>query len=105
MKTPALLSLVLATALTSCVVEVPESTTTKPSHASSAASGEVNHRVIADCRAALRKTFPTQKMKVISARKGENSYIVDFKVEGAQKPWRCYHDGTRCTGTEYQGEG
>ena len=44
-------------------------------------------------------------MKVLSARRGENSYVVDVQVRGAEKPWRCYHDGRRCMGTEYQGEG
>ena len=44
-------------------------------------------------------------MKVIVARRGEASFIVDVNVVGAVAPWQCYHDGTKCTGTEYQGEG
>ena len=44
-------------------------------------------------------------MKVISAKRGETSFIIDVKFEGVEKPWRCFHDGSNCTGTEYQGEG
>ena len=58
-----------------------------------------------DCLAALRKLVGNQEMRVISAKQGENSFIVDVKVDGAENLWRCYHDGTKCTGTDYQGEG
>ena len=68
-------------------------------------AGRVPQKVIDDCLAALRQQIPDRGMKVISARRGETSFIVDVAVTGAPKPWRCYHDGTRCTGTEYQGEG
>lgn len=69
------------------------------------ATGPVPKRVIDDCLAALRKQIPDKLMKVVSASRGETSFIVDISVEGVPKPWRCYHDGTECTGTEYQGEG
>jgi hypothetical protein len=69
------------------------------------ATGAVPKKVIDDCLAALRKQVGNKGMKVISSKRGENSFIIDVKVDGAVKPWRCFHDGTKCTGTEYQGEG
>jgi len=69
------------------------------------ASGPVPTKVINDCIDALQKQIPDKDIMLISARRGEASYIVDLAVRGVPKPWRCYHDGTRCTGTEYQGEG
>ena len=70
------------------------------------ATGLVPQKVIDDCLAALRKQLGNETgMKVIKAERGENSFIIDVKADSAEKPWRCYHDGTRCTGTEYQGEG
>jgi hypothetical protein len=68
-------------------------------------AGAVPQKVIDDCLAALRKQVGNKPMTVLSKKRGENSFIIDVKVEGAQKPWRCFHDGTKCTGTEYQGEG
>lgn len=68
-------------------------------------TGPVPQRVIDDCLAALRKQVPGRGMKVLSSKRGEASFIVDVKVDGVPKPWRCFHDGTKCTGTEYQGEG
>lgn len=66
----------------------------------------VPQKVIEDCLTALRKNVGNEVgMKVIKAERGENSFIVDVKVDSAEKPWRCFHDGTKCTGTEYQGEG
>ena len=70
------------------------------------ATGPVPQKVIDDCLSALRKQVGNETgMKVIKAERGENSFIIDVKVDTAEKPWRCYHDGTQCTGTEYQGEG
>ena len=70
------------------------------------ATGPVPQKVIDDCLKALRKQVGNEAgMKVIKAERGENSFIIDVKVDTAEKPWRCYHDGTQCTGTEYQGEG
>ncbi len=69
------------------------------------ASGLVPQKVINDCIDALEKQIPDTDIMLISAKRGEASYIVDLAVRGVEKPWRCYHDGTRCTGTEYQGEG
>lgn len=69
------------------------------------ATGAVPKKVKDDCLAALRKQVGDKKLTVISSKRGENSFIVDVKVDGAEKPWRCFHDGTKCTGTEYQGEG
>jgi len=70
------------------------------------ATGAVPQKVIDDCLKALRKNVGNETgMKVIKAKRGENSYIIDVRVDSAEKPWRCFHDGTRCTGTEYQGEG
>lgn len=68
-------------------------------------AGDVPGRVIEDCLAELKKQVPDRAMKVIRARAGESSFIIDVEVEGVPQPWRCYHDGTSCTGTEYQGEG
>ena len=51
------------------------------------------------------KQLPDRALKVIRAERGENSFIIDVEVEGAEKPWRCYHDGSKVTGTEYRGEG
>ncbi|WP_193211763.1 hypothetical protein [Luteolibacter marinus] len=70
------------------------------------ATGPVPQKVIDDCLAELRKQVGNETgMKVISSKRGENSFIIDVKVDSAEKPWRCYHDGTKCTGAEYQGEG
>lgn len=69
------------------------------------ATGPVPDKVIADSLAELRKNIPDRAMKVIRAERGETSFIIDVEVEDVPEPWRCYHDGTRCTGTEYQGEG
>lgn len=70
------------------------------------ARGPVPQKVIDDCLAAMRKQLGQQTgMKVIKAQRGETSFIIDVQVDSAEKPWRCYHDGTKCTGTEYQGEG
>lgn len=69
------------------------------------ATGPVPRKVINDCIDALQKLIPDKDIMLISAKRGESSYIVDLAVRGVEKPWRCYHDGTRCTGTEYQGEG
>jgi len=69
------------------------------------ATGPVPQKVIDDCLAALRKQVGDKKMKVLHSKRGETSFIIDVEVTGAQKPWRCFHDGTKCTGTEYQGEG
>jgi hypothetical protein len=65
----------------------------------------VPQKVIDDCLNALRKQIPDKGMKVLHAKRGEASFIVDVKVDGVPKPWRCFHDGSKCTGTEYQGEG
>lgn len=69
------------------------------------AAGPVPEKIINDCIDALQKQIPDKDIMLISAKRGEASYIVDLAVRGVEKPWRCYHDGTRCTGTEYQGEG
>lgn len=69
------------------------------------ATGPVPPRVVDDCLATLRRHIPDRGMKVIKSKRGETSFIVDVKVDGVPKPWRCFHDGTKCTGTEYQGEG
>lgn len=71
----------------------------------SPATGPVPTNVINDCIDTLQKQVPGKDIMLISAKRGESSYIVDLAVRGVAKPWRCYHDGTRCTGTEYQGEG
>lgn len=65
----------------------------------------VPQKVLDDCIAELKKQIPDREMKVIRSERGETSFIVDVAVTGVPNPWRCYHDGTRCTGTEYQGEG
>ena len=78
----------------------------QPAEEEAPATGAVPKKVIDDCLAALRKKVGNETgMKVIKAERGENSFIIDVKVESAEKPRRCYHDGTKCTGTEYQGEG
>ena len=69
------------------------------------ANMDIPKKVITDCRLKLAKQLGRKKLTLLSARRGENSYIVDFEVAGVAQPWRCYHDGTKCTGTEYQGEG
>ena len=50
----------------------------------------VPQKVIDDCLAALRKQIPDRDMEVISATRGETSFIIDVKVEGVPKPWRCF---------------
>ena len=65
----------------------------------------VPKKVLNDCLAALKKQIPDRKMNVVKSRRGETSYIIDIKVENVPNLWRCFHDGSKCTGTEYQGEG
>lgn len=69
------------------------------------ATGPVPQKVVNDCIDELQKQIPGKDIMLLRATRGENSYIVDLLVRGAEKPWRCYHDGTHCTGTEYRGEG
>jgi hypothetical protein len=69
------------------------------------ATGPVPQKVVDDCLAELRKQLGNKPMTVLTRKRGETSFIIDVKVEGVPKPWRCFHDGTKCTGTEYQGEG
>jgi len=80
-------------------------TNSKPVAEEVPAVGPVPQKVVNDCLAALKKQIPDRKMKVVLAKRGENSFIVDVKVSGVANLWRCYHDGSKCTGTEYQGEG
>jgi len=80
-------------------------TDTKPGAEEVPSTGPVPQRVINDCITALKKQIPDRKMTIMRAERGENSFIIDVKVKGVPKLWRCYHDGTKCTGTEYQGEG
>ncbi len=103
----------VALSLNSCIV-VDESGTSgvpKPNAAvrnqaeEKPSAAAVPQNVIDDCLAALRKQVGERGMKVISARRGEASFIVDVRVDDVPKPWRCFHDGSTCTGTEYQGEG
>ena len=97
-----------ALSLSACV-EPSKPSTLKPSaqphSAEKSSTAAVPQKVIDDCLAALQKQVGERPMKVIVARRGEASFIVDVNVVGAVAPWRCYHDGTKCTGTEYQGEG
>ena len=96
-------------ALTQCEVPLDENGNVPSTYGepvvSAPASDYVPAKVKADCMAKLSGMVGGKPMKVISAVKGENSYIVDIQVEGVPNLWRCYHDGTQCTGTEYQGEG
>ncbi len=95
--------------LTQCDVQMEASGSIPPGSnnpsMSAPASDYVPAKVKADCMAKLSGMVGGKPMKVVSAVKGENSYIVDIQVEGVPNLWRCYHDGTQCTGTEYQGEG
>lgn len=78
----------------------------KPAEEELPSTGPVPKKVIDDCLVALRKQVGnTAGMKVLRAERGENSFIIDVQVDAAEKPWRCFHDGTKCTGTQYQGEG
>ncbi|MDF1853674.1 MAG: hypothetical protein P1U85_22765 [Verrucomicrobiales bacterium] len=101
----------LSIGLISCVVDDTgtEGSANQVSGASTNEEGPatdpVPQKVIDDCLAKLKTQIPDREMKVISARRGETSFIVDVEVTGVPEPWRCYHDGTNCTGTEYQGEG
>lgn len=85
------------------VVDITDSA---PGHAEEkSATGPLPQKVIDDCLKTLRKQIPDKSMKVLKAERGESSFIIDVRVDGVPKPWRCYHDGTKCTGTDYQGEG
>ncbi len=70
------------------------------------ATGPVPQNVIDDCLKKLREGVGNETgMKVISAKRGETSFIIDVRVDTAEKPWRCFHDGTKCTKVMYMGEG
>lgn len=112
MKTRASSIVVLSIAtltLTQCVIELDENGnvpgTSNPPSTGMAESAAVPYQVKADCLATLRSQVQGRGMRVVSAERGENSYIVDIQVDGVPNLWRCFHDGSRCTGTEYQGEG
>lgn len=95
--------------LNSCAVQEADNASA-PAQASQPAeevpaTGPVPQKVTDDCLAALRKQVGERNMQVISARRGESCFIVEVRVDGVEKPWRCFHDGTECFGTEYQGEG
>ena len=100
-----ILAPVAALLLNSCIVEVPADSGSNGTATQLPANSAVPQYVIDQCLATLRGQVGYKQMTVLSSRKGENSYIVDVQVVGAQAPWRCYHDGTKCTGTDYQGEG
>jgi len=102
----------LALTLSSCAVDQSSTRPVFPAQEASPADPKkapavqaVPKKVIDDCLAALKKQIPDREMKVTSARRGEANFIVEVAVSGVPKPWRCYHDGTQCTGNEYQGEG
>ena len=109
LRIPVLCSIPVATlVLTQCVVEVDNPGNLPAQGTASAGttnSSAVPAKVTADCLATLRTQIPDRGMRVVRAEMGEASYIVDVQVDGVPNLWRCYHDGTRCTGTEYQGEG
>ncbi len=101
-----ILAPVAALALNSCVVEVPQGSANNVTPTQLPAdNGGVPQNVINDCLATLRGQVGNKPMTILNSRRGESSFIVDVQVGGVPKPWRCYHDGTKCTGTEYQGEG
>jgi hypothetical protein len=112
---PLLLGATLPLLLTQCVVDERGNPTQLPSIAPGTptqlpgeevpSTAPVPARVKNDCLAALRKQIPDRNMRVIRAVRGETSFIVDVRVDGVEKPWRCYHDGTNVTGTTYMGEG
>ena len=78
----------------------------QPSDRSAVArSASVPYRVKVECLAELRRTIPDRSMSVVGAVRNGATYIVEIRVHGVPNLWRCYHDGDRCTGTEYQGEG
>lgn len=65
----------------------------------------VPRKVKAACLAAVGKQVGSRGVSVISARRGETSFIVLVKVSGAQAPWRCDHDGTKVIRVLYTAEG
>ena len=67
-------------------------------------SASVPYRVKVECLAELRRTIPDRSMSVVGAARNGASYIVEIRVHGVPNLWRCYHDGNRCTGTEYRGQ-
>ena len=98
----ALSAVAIAAAMVSCAAPGQ----TGPKAAATTSSLQVTPpKVTADCLAALRKMVGDVPMEVMRSEKRQGSYIIDVKVKTAEKPWRCFHDGTKCTGTEYQGEG
>ena len=104
MKRILLLSSVAAVALAMVSCTQPGRTEGKAA-ASVAVTPALPANVTADCLAALRKMVGDVPMKVTHSEERNGSYIIDVKVQTAEKPWRCFHNGTKCTGTEYQGEG
>lgn len=88
----------VALSLTQCAQE--EAPRVPTSH-----SAAVPFTVKAECLAELRKLIPDRTMQVVRSVKNGSSYVVDVRVDGVPHFWRCFHDGKRCTGTEYQGEG
>lgn len=58
-----------------------------------------------DCLAAVAKEVSNGDVSTISVEMGETSTHVLVKVPGAQKPWRCDHDGRKVLRVMYMGEG
>lgn len=65
------------------------------------ATGTAPQTVIDDCLSGLREQVGQETgMKVINAKRSETSFLIDVAVDSSEKPYRCYHDGTKCTGSE-----
>lgn len=58
-----------------------------------------------DCLAAVANQVSNGDVSTISVEMGETSTHVLVKVPGAQKPWRCDHDGRKVLRVMYMGEG
>lgn len=58
-----------------------------------------------ECLAAVANQVGNGNVSTISVRMGETSTQVLVRVPGAQKPWRCDHNGRKVLRVMYMGEG
>ncbi|MCB1503361.1 MAG: hypothetical protein H6876_10610 [Hyphomicrobiaceae bacterium] len=77
----------------------------KPTEPPTAAAKPTPGKSEAECLAAVSKQIGHGGVSTISVKKGETATQVLVKVQGAQKPWRCDHDGKKVLRVMYMGEG
>lgn len=78
----------------------------KPEKTSAPAAGKPTpSKSESDCLAAVASQVGNTAVSTISETMGETATNVLVRVAGAEKPWRCDHDGNKVLRVLYMGEG